>query len=129
MEDIFGQIAEQKIREAIRNEEFKNLPGAGKPLYVENFYFLPPEFKFAYTVLKNSGFLNLAEKKAPVFSDSDNKKSQYANPFNSPKNIPEKSSVSVASHEINSSKVMPSNSNIEKALDYNVIRDCRRRIF
>lgn len=61
MEELFRNIAEQKIREAIINEDYKNLSGAGKPVKVENFYFLPAEFKFAYTVVKNSGYLNLAD--------------------------------------------------------------------
>jgi hypothetical protein len=30
--DIFARIVEEKIQEAIKNKEFENLPGMGKPL-------------------------------------------------------------------------------------------------
>jgi hypothetical protein len=131
MKDIFTELAEEKIRAAIRNGEFKDLPGAGKPLHVEHFYFLPPEFKFAYTVLRNSGFLNLSTEKAPVPSSNNNKKLQIANPFHNSDDILEKSSDSLASEETNSSKMIPSNltENITKALNYNVVRECKRRLF
>lgn len=60
MEDYFKIICEQRIREAIARGDFKNLPGAGKPLKIKNLYFLPPELRAAYTVLKNSGYLDQA---------------------------------------------------------------------
>lgn len=59
MKDFFGNMAEQRIQEAIARGEFKNLTGAGKPVKIKTLHFLPKEFKFAYTVLKNSGYLNL----------------------------------------------------------------------
>lgn len=70
MEDFFRNIAEQKIRQAIINRDYNNLPGTGKPVKIENLYFLPPEFKFAYTVVKNLGYLNIADdKKTPIALD------------------------------------------------------------
>jgi len=130
MKDIFSELAEEKIRAAIRNGEYKDLPGAGKPLYIENLYFLPPEFKFAYTVLRNTGFLNLGTEKRPVPSGNNNKRLQYANPFHNSDDILEKSSDSLASDETNSSKMIPSNptENDVKALNFNVMRDCKRRL-
>jgi Domain of unknown function (DUF1992). len=59
--DLFRIIAEQKIQEAITKGESKDLPGVGKPVKIENIYILLPEFIFAYTVLKSSGYLNLAD--------------------------------------------------------------------
>ena len=54
-------IAEQKIREALDRGDFDNLPGAGKPLVLEDLSHLPPELRMAYTILKNSGFIERPE--------------------------------------------------------------------
>jgi len=133
MIDILGNIAEQKIREAVLRGEAKKLPGEGKPLKIENLYFLPPEFKFAYTVLKNGGFLNLDDsEKGPDPSTSDDINLLNLNPSNFTKVIQEKTSVSLVSDEIVSPNVMPSNPTKyiqEKALNYNIIRDSRRGRF
>jgi len=117
MEDFFGDIAEQKIRESIAKGESQNLPGAGKPLNIENLYFLPPEFIFAYTVLKNSGYLNLTdEEKAPVSLTKDEI---------------ETTSVPLVDDEIISLNKEPSlpNNIEEKTLNYSIIRECRRGRF
>jgi hypothetical protein len=134
MKDLFGDIgniAEQKIREAIARGETKSLHGEGKPLKIENLYFLPPEFKFAYTVLKNGGFLNLDDdEKVPVSSTSEDINLSNLNPSSTI--IQEKTSVSLVSDKIISPNVNHSNPTIyiqEKALNYNVIRDCRRGKF
>jgi hypothetical protein len=55
--DAIAFVAEQKIQEALRNGEFDQLPGAGKPLEMEDLSHLPPETRMAYTILKNSGFV------------------------------------------------------------------------
>ncbi len=55
--DIMVKIAEEKIREAIRNGEFDNLPGKGKPLQLEDLSRVPPELRASYIVLKNAGVL------------------------------------------------------------------------
>lgn len=53
----FASIADEKIREAIRNGEFENLPGAGKPLPPEDDSTVPQELRTAYKILKNAGLL------------------------------------------------------------------------
>jgi len=55
--NILEMIAEEKIREAIRNGEFANLPGKGKPLQLEDLSHVPPELRAAYLLLKNAGIL------------------------------------------------------------------------
>ena len=55
--DAITFIAEQKIEQAIKDGMFDNLPGMGKPLVLEDLSSLPPEMRMAYTVLKNSGFI------------------------------------------------------------------------
>ncbi|MDE5832902.1 MAG: DUF1992 domain-containing protein [Desulfovibrio sp.] len=49
-------IAEQRIADAIRDGEFDNLPGAGKPLPIEDLNAVPEEFRMAYKILKNAGY-------------------------------------------------------------------------
>ena len=53
----FFRIAENKIKEAMRQGQFDNLEGKGKPLEFEDDSFVPPDLRMAYKVLKNSGFL------------------------------------------------------------------------
>ncbi len=48
-------IAEQKILEAMARGEFANLPGAGKPLRLEDDSMVPGELRISYKVLKNAG--------------------------------------------------------------------------
>lgn len=55
--DIFARIAEAKIREAMERGEFDNLPGLGKPLKLDDLSHVPEEWRPAYIILKNSGFL------------------------------------------------------------------------
>ncbi|KUO59453.1 MAG: hypothetical protein APF84_19295 [Gracilibacter sp. BRH_c7a] len=57
MDDIFVKIALSKIEEAIKNGEFKNLEGQGKPIKLDSLSTIAPEMRTAYTVLKNSGFV------------------------------------------------------------------------
>ena len=57
MHDIFAKVAEFKIREAIEKGELKDLPGAGKPIIIENMAFVPEEDRLAYIIMKNSGLL------------------------------------------------------------------------
>jgi len=56
--NVTALIAEQKILEAIKEGQFDNLPGRGEPQKMEDLSNLPEELRLAYTVLKNSGFLN-----------------------------------------------------------------------
>ncbi|MBD5642020.1 MAG: DUF1992 domain-containing protein, partial [Desulfovibrio sp.] len=48
-------IAEQKILEAMQAGAFDNLPGAGKPLILEDLGHVPEELRMAYKILKNAG--------------------------------------------------------------------------
>lgn len=48
-------IAEERIREAIEKGEFANLPGAGKPLRLEDDSMVPEDLRIAYKILKNAG--------------------------------------------------------------------------
>ena len=130
MDKFVDIVSERKIREAIERGELKNLPGAGKPVTIENFYFLPPEFKFAYTVLKNGGYLNLAnDDKPPVSLTSTSKNLPNEHLPNSIKIDREMTSESLVGDEIDSSNAKPINNTVniqEKALGFNIIRDCRR---
>lgn len=54
---ILDTIAERRIREAQERGEFNALPGAGKPLALENELLVPEELRAAYRLLRNAGFL------------------------------------------------------------------------
>jgi hypothetical protein len=49
-------IAERKIAEAIAQGEFDDLPGAGKPLDLDEDPLVPEEQRMANRILKNAGF-------------------------------------------------------------------------
>ena len=69
-------VAEQKIQEALRNGEFDQLPGAGKPLQIEDLAHLPPEVRMAYTILKNSGYVDTPQDmRCPLSPDKELKRS------------------------------------------------------
>jgi len=55
--DVFAKLAEQKIQDAIKNGEFENLSGKGKPLDLTESRHIPPDLRMAYKVLKNSGMI------------------------------------------------------------------------
>lgn len=56
--DILARIAEDKIKEAIKNGELDNLAGMGKPLEIkDDLPGLSPELKMGYRLLKNAGFV------------------------------------------------------------------------
>ena len=50
----FSRIAENRIREAMEQGEFDNLPGAGQPLSLEDYFSTPEDLRMAYSVLKNA---------------------------------------------------------------------------
>ena len=62
---IIGAIAERRILEAQERGEFDDLPGAGRPLQLEDMSNVPPELRMAYTVLRNAQCLppELEERK------------------------------------------------------------------
>jgi hypothetical protein len=54
---LIDRIAEAKIKEAGERGEFENLPGAGKPLRLEDDAHVPEHLRAGYRLLKNAGFL------------------------------------------------------------------------
>ncbi len=55
--DWMSSIIEEKIQEAIRKGEFDNLPGAGRPLQLEDASGVPEELRASYKLLKNAGMI------------------------------------------------------------------------
>ena len=51
------RLAEQRIQEAQRKDEFENLPGKGKPLELADYSSLPEDLRMAYHLLKNANVL------------------------------------------------------------------------
>lgn len=54
---LVDKIAERHIREAERRGEFNDLPGAGKPLALEDDSQVPVELRTGYRLLRNAGYL------------------------------------------------------------------------
>ena len=50
-------IAEQKIAEAIERGELDGLPGAGRPLALDDDALVPEDLRLAYRILKNAGYV------------------------------------------------------------------------
>lgn len=55
--NLLDQIAETRIQEAIERGELSDLPGAGKPLKLDDDSAIPEELRVAYRILKNASFL------------------------------------------------------------------------
>ena len=55
--NLFDQIAEARIQEAIERGELRDLPGEGKPLRLDDDSAISEELRAAYRILKNAGFL------------------------------------------------------------------------
>jgi hypothetical protein len=49
-------LAERKIADAVSRGELDGLPGAGRPLDLEDDRLVPEELRAAYRILKNAGF-------------------------------------------------------------------------
>lgn len=54
---LIDELAERHIRIALDNGELENLPGSGKPLYLEDDSQVPQNLRMAYRILKNAGFV------------------------------------------------------------------------
>lgn len=54
---VFDRVAEQKIVEAIARGELDDLPGAGRPLALDDDTLVPEDLRLAYRILKNAGFV------------------------------------------------------------------------
>ena len=50
-------IAEQRIAEAIAKGELDDLPGAGRPLDLDDDAHVPEELRLAYRILRNAGYV------------------------------------------------------------------------
>ena len=55
--DIFDQIVERRIAEAIERGDFDRLPGAGRPIDLDDDPLVAPELRLAYRILKNAGYV------------------------------------------------------------------------
>ncbi|TYR79381.1 DUF1992 domain-containing protein [Priestia megaterium] len=55
--DIAHIIAEERIKQAIKDGDFKQLPGLGKPLQLDDLTHIPEELRQAYRMLKNAGMI------------------------------------------------------------------------
>lgn len=62
----FSRIAESRIREAIAEGEFDSLPGAGKPLSLEEYFSAPEDLRMAFSILKNA---NCAPAEVELLND------------------------------------------------------------
>jgi hypothetical protein len=54
---LLDLLAEQRIEAAIAAGEFDSLPGAGKPLALDDDALVPEELRVGYRILRNAGFL------------------------------------------------------------------------
>ena len=50
-------LAEKKLAEAVSRGELDDLPGAGKPLQLDDDPLVPEDLRLAYRILKNAGFV------------------------------------------------------------------------
>lgn len=53
----FNELIERRIDEARRQGAFDDLPGAGKPLNLDDDRLVPEELRAAFRVLKNAGYV------------------------------------------------------------------------
>jgi hypothetical protein len=53
---VFDALAEARIQEAMREGAFDDLPGAGRPLVLDDDRLVPAELRAAYRVLRNAGY-------------------------------------------------------------------------
>lgn len=54
---MIDAIVEQHIREAALRGDFDDLPGAGRPLDLDDDLLVPEDLRMAYRILKNAGFV------------------------------------------------------------------------
>ena len=54
---LLDALVEQRIADAMANGAFDDLPGAGKPLDLDDDVLVPEELRVAHRILKNAGFL------------------------------------------------------------------------
>ena len=54
---IFDEIAERRIKEAIENDEFKDLSGMGEPVDNTDYFSVPEQYRLSFHILKNAKIL------------------------------------------------------------------------
>jgi hypothetical protein len=54
---LLDPLVERKIAEAMAEGAFDHLPGAGKPLALDDDTLVPEDLRVAYRILRNAGFL------------------------------------------------------------------------
>ena len=54
---LLDALAETRIEEAIEAGAFDDLPGAGRPLELDDERFVPEEVRAAYRILKRAGYV------------------------------------------------------------------------
>ena len=54
---VWDRLAEAKIVEAMEQGEFDDLPGAGRPLELEDLSRVPPHLRLGFKVLRNANVL------------------------------------------------------------------------
>lgn len=55
--DIFSKIAEERIKQAILEGVFDDLPNKGMPIDLEDLSLVPEDLRMAYKILKNAGMI------------------------------------------------------------------------
>ena len=53
----YETLIEQRIREAVARGEFDDLPGAGRPLDLDDDLLVPEDVRVAHRILKNAGYV------------------------------------------------------------------------
>ena len=53
----FHRDADEKIKQAIANREFDNLPGKGKPLDLDAYFVTPEHLRMGYSILKSADII------------------------------------------------------------------------
>lgn len=56
--DMFFLIAEDRIKKAYEDGQFKDLPGMGKEMKLDDLSHIPEELRMAYRLLKNAGMMD-----------------------------------------------------------------------
>jgi hypothetical protein len=73
---LFDKLAEEKIKEAIDNGEFDNLPGKGQPIDLEAYFATPEDVRLGYSVLKSAG---CAPEEVVLMKEIESLKERLAN--------------------------------------------------
>lgn len=77
--NIFEWVAEEKIRSAIESGQWDNLPGKGKPLQWQENPFEPPEWRMAFSLLRQNGFsLPWLEERKEIEAEVQQFRAQFA---------------------------------------------------